>query len=128
MLPFQHKVTKKREVEVLAQKGRRVTSAFFIVKFRANKLGLNRFILVVSGKVHKRAVKRNRLRRRMREIVRLHLMNTVDACDVMIIAKAEALTATYRELEKDLCTLYKRGSQHSHLAHNKPASSRRTTI
>jgi len=45
------------------------TVAFFVLKVKENNLGLNRFGIVVSKKIDKRAVVRNRIKRMLREII-----------------------------------------------------------
>lgn len=63
-----------------------------------------RFGFVVSKKVDKRAVRRNRLRRRLREIVRTRILveqpaalNTYGV--IVVVARAGGLVASYEELQ-----------------------------
>jgi ribonuclease P protein component len=56
------------------------------------------------------AVVRNRLRRRLREIVRNHQQKIVDAKWIVTIARANAARATYRQLEDEWLRLAKRAS------------------
>lgn len=51
------------------------------------------------------AVERNRLKRRLREVIRLHLLAHLPAVDVVIRALPEAYTATYAELVDQLVRL-----------------------
>lgn len=60
--------------------------------------------IVVSKKVGK-AVVRNRVRRRLREALRLTVQGrglSLEAADVVIIARPEAALADYHELEHNL--------------------------
>lgn len=60
--------------------------------------------IVVSKKVGK-AVVRNRVRRRLREALRLAVQGRglgSSAADLVIVARPEAATAPYRELEQNL--------------------------
>lgn len=62
-----------------------------------------RFGFIVSKKIHKRATRRNRIRRRLRELVRLHLKeNQVNGLQgyraFVFIARPEALGAEFRDL------------------------------
>jgi ribonuclease P protein component len=69
------------------------------MKMRENGLPHSRFGVVVGLKVHKKAVKRNLLKRRIREILRKHLADIVPGRDFMIMANTKALEADYADLE-----------------------------
>lgn len=69
------------------------------MKVRENALPHSRFGVVVGVKVHKRAVKRNLLRRRIREILRKHLAEIKPGYDVMVLTQTKALELEYKELE-----------------------------
>ena len=56
------------------------------------------------------AVKRNRLRRRLREIVRHHQHEIVAGAWIVTIARAAAADVTYQELEDEWLRLAKRAS------------------
>ena len=59
----------------------------------------SRVAIVVSKKVHKSAVGRNRIRRRLYEIVRAELPNIPGVHDiVLIVVSSEVRTADYAEL------------------------------
>ena len=64
---------------------------------------------VTSGRVG-RAVVRNRVRRRLREIVRRHQRELRQGFWLVIIAKREAATASYVTLEDELLRLARRAS------------------
>jgi ribonuclease P protein component len=56
------------------------------------------------------AVARNRVRRRLREIVRKHQREIVDGTWIVTIARAHAVGATYQQLEVEWLRLAKRAS------------------
>ncbi len=56
------------------------------------------------------AVVRNRVRRRLREIVRKHQQEIVDAVWIVTIARTNAARASYRQLEDEWLRLAKRAS------------------
>lgn len=88
------------------KKGRAARGRLVSVRWLPNRTGPVRAGLVVSKKVGK-AVVRNRIRRRMREILR-HML--LPPCDLMVVAQPEAATASYAELYRDLAfTLKKSG-------------------
>lgn len=66
----------------------------------------SRVCVVVSKKVHKSAVGRNRIRRRVYEIVRLQLPHMQQTRDIaIIVTNAEVRTANYEDLTKSLTEL-----------------------
>ena len=74
---------------------------------------------VVSKKVHKRAVRRNRIRRQLREIFRLWLLSNRHQATlsryrvIVVIARSGALEQRYQDLEKrmDICFSRVRGGR-----------------
>jgi ribonuclease P protein component len=56
------------------------------------------------------AVTRNRVRRRLREIVRHHQHEILPGASIVTVARAAAADATYRELEDEWLRLAKRAS------------------
>ncbi|WP_245969499.1 ribonuclease P protein component [Calidithermus roseus] len=88
------------------KKGRAARGRLVSVRWLPNRTGPVKVGLVVSKKVGK-AVVRNKIRRRMREILR-HML--LPPCDLMVVAQPEAATAGYAELYRDLAfTLKKSG-------------------
>ncbi|MCD7768547.1 MAG: ribonuclease P protein component [Oscillospiraceae bacterium] len=68
---------------------------------RKNKGQENRLGLTVTTKVGK-AHTRNRVRRRLREIYRLHETEFRPGYDWVIVARTRAVQASYQRLEKEL--------------------------
>ncbi|MCD7748932.1 MAG: ribonuclease P protein component [Oscillospiraceae bacterium] len=68
---------------------------------RKNKRQENRLGLTVTTKIGK-AHTRNRVRRRLREIYRLHETEFRPGYDWVIVARSRAVQASYQRLEKEL--------------------------
>ena len=66
-----------------------------------NRLGHNRLGLTVSAKLAC-AVKRNRIKRLFREAYRLHEDEFATGVDLVLVARARAVGATYQDIEKSL--------------------------
>ena len=54
------------------------------------------------------AVVRNRVRRRLREIYRLHEEELRRGTDLVVVARGRSVSASYRELERDFLTACKK--------------------
>ena len=83
-----------------------LTKAFtksFVLQVLTNDKQITRIGFTVSKKLSKLAVVRNRLRRQMREIVRLspNVQIKYPSHDLVLIARNEALNRDYSQLTKD---------------------------
>ncbi|MFH1253060.1 MAG: ribonuclease P protein component [Candidatus Uhrbacteria bacterium] len=100
MLSQEHRLRKAKEVEVVFTTGRSVFDPVCGFKFLKNNLSDSRFAVLVGNKISKSAVVRNRLRRQIREIIRLHLEKIRPGLDVIFIVRAEAKGKKYQDLER----------------------------
>jgi ribonuclease P protein component len=86
-----------------AQKGRRASTGLFSVLALRKAEGPARIGFTVSKKVDVRAVKRNRIRRRLKEAARLEGAALIGVpADIVVIARPDALTAAFSRLRSDL--------------------------
>lgn len=83
-------------------------SRLFTMKAIANPhRSSSRFSVVVSKKVHKSAVGRNRIRRRVYEIIRRRSTELIGVYDVaVIVTSGEVLLAPHDELEQAVRELF----------------------
>jgi ribonuclease P protein component len=103
---------KKRRDFLKVQKGRRVHSGLFSVQMlRQDETGASRAGFTVSKKVSPRAVKRNRIRRRLKEAMRATgALLPPTGIDVVIVARDEALTAPYDRITSELSRLLRKAA------------------
>ncbi|MCI8524611.1 MAG: ribonuclease P protein component [Oscillospiraceae bacterium] len=88
----------------LYRRGQSLACRELVIYCRRNGLGCNRVGLTVSAKLGC-AVVRNRLRRRLREIYRLHEGSFRRGYDIVVVARTRAVTADYRRLERAYLSL-----------------------
>lgn len=82
----------------LYRKGKTAANGYLVFYCRKNGTVSNRIGLTVSAKLA-HAVQRNRLRRQLREIYRLHETSFARGYDIVIVARSRAIGADYATLE-----------------------------
>lgn len=120
MLPRENRLKLDRDFKILFTEGKFVSGNLMnaqIWKINPKKYPKRNYSLedlkigfVVSKKLSKSAVIRNKIKRQMREIVRLILKKTKlkKGYFLLILAKKEILEANYLEIEKSLEQLLKK--------------------
>ena len=78
-----------------------------VLFFKKNDFGYNQYGFTSAKKI-KKAVSRNLIRRRLKEIVRLNECNFKKGYDIVIMARVNATKADYKALEKSFNKLMKR--------------------
>lgn len=81
--------------------GQRVNARLLDVKRLESPLGHPRVALVVP-KFGFSAVRRNRLKRRLRELTRQHVLPQPCSCDVVLRARRDAYDATFERLRDEV--------------------------
>ena len=97
---------RRGEFDAVYRAGKRRSSSHFTVFFRANQLPVSRFGFSIK-KALGGAVVRNRIRRRIREIVRCHRSETPAGWDIVIHPKSSVARAEFVALTADLVRLMK---------------------
>jgi ribonuclease P protein component len=105
MLPKENRLKRKKEFEVVFKEGKTLKGNYFFLKYSEGEDSKTKIGFVVSKKVSKLAVTRNRAKRRMREIVRLRKKEIKDGMRIIIIALSPIKDASYEEIEKDIANL-----------------------
>lgn len=122
MLPREYRLTRMKDFEILFKEGHFVGGALVTAKvwkiepekypkrvYSSQDLKIG---FVVPMKVSKSAVKRNRAKRQMREVVRLLLKEDrlKHGFMVVIMAKNAVLSAEYGDIDKDVVAVLRRAS------------------
>lgn len=105
MLSFLHRFHGHGSLRYVYKNGQAIRSHLITIKYVANShREHSRFAVVVSKKVHKSAVGRNRMRRRIFEIIREETPHFKPAHDVAVMVfSSEVLSLSHDEL-KDIMT------------------------
>lgn len=81
------------------RRGRSAVSGGVVVYCLKNRKGMSRLGVTVSTKLG-HAVVRNRVRRRLRELYRLHKAELLPGYDLIVVARVRAVDMPYAKLEK----------------------------
>ena len=92
-------VKENYEFRRIYRKGRSAVSPYFVVYCLKNRAGASRLGVTVSKKLG-HAVVRNRVRRRLRELYRLHKGDMLPGYDIIMVARVRAAELPYAKLEK----------------------------
>ena len=98
---------KNSDFRRLYARGARASTPYLALYCRKNRLGVSRCGFTVSTKLGG-AVVRNRVRRRLREIVRLNAHRMRPGYDVVLVARERAVGCEYRRLEAAYLTACKK--------------------
>ena len=104
-MKFTTSLTKNHEFKRLYNKGKSAASKYVVVYYRKNRNTENRLGITVSTKLGG-AVQRNRVRRRLKEIYRLHEHSLQTGCDVVLVARLACRHAKWCDLESSVLSLF----------------------
>ena len=103
-LPRETRLVRRAEYDAVYREGRRRSSREFTLFVRPNGLELSRFGWSIK-KALGNAVRRNRIRRRLREIFRLHRREIATGWDIVVHPRTSVATAEFAALARELVTL-----------------------
>ena len=82
-------------------------NSYLVLYARKNRTGTNRVGITVSKRLG-HAVVRNRVRRRLREVYRLHESRFQPGWDIVVVARSKAVNAPFTDLVKGYLSLAKK--------------------
>jgi len=108
MIPFYQRFHGHNSLRYVYKNGKAVRSHLMTVKVTVNPHRKNsRVAVVVSKKILKSAVRRNRIRRRVYEYVRNEIINFNDTYDVVIIiTSSELLNISFNDISDQINQLF----------------------
>ena len=103
MLAKQFRLAKEKDFKKIFKLGQAsYTAKIFRVKILANGLAVNRYGIVISSKVSKKAVERNKLKRQFRAAIKEFNEKLVGGFDLVIIVFSAALSHEYKFIKSEL--------------------------
>jgi len=108
MLPEPNRLQKEKDFEKVFKNGKGFNQTFLFLKaFNRKDEEESRFGFVVSTKVSKKAVDRNKLKRQLREITREKIEKLKDGYDVVVVTQPGIQTQSFHQLKQNLFQLFK---------------------
>ena len=110
MLSKKYHLSKKNDFKRVFKEGKYYRQSFLDLKITENNFEISRFGFIVSLKISKKAVVRNKIRRRLSEIIRLKLPQVKTGFDMVILTQPGINGKSYKETEDALTILLKRAN------------------
>ena len=95
-------ITKKKEINKIFKNGKSSFDKIIGIKTLDNDLKINRFVIIIGTKVSKKAVVRNKIKRRVRSILLSEKNKIKIKQDCVIIVLPEIIKSDYKEIEKSI--------------------------
>lgn len=100
----------REKIAFILKKGEEKASQLFIIRFSGNTESFSRFRTIVSRKIERSAVKRNSLRRKIYEAIRLNVKEKESepgpqaepSKDIILIPKKKILQKSFQAIKEDL--------------------------
>ena len=102
MLPRENRLKKEEDFKKVFKKGRGFTNDLLVLKVIKNNLDISRFAFVISKKISKKATIRNRIKRRLDNVIRVDLPKIKKGWDGIIIVLPGAEIKDFKEIEEDI--------------------------
>jgi len=106
MLANSGRLKKNKEFDLVFKEGRAVYGEFLGIKSRKNNLDINRFGVLLSTKVSKLAVERNKYKRRIKAIISQENLNIKTGHDCVIIVLPAIINREYSEIKTEIKNIF----------------------
>ncbi|MBT3412618.1 MAG: ribonuclease P protein component [Candidatus Jacksonbacteria bacterium] len=102
MLKKQHRLHKEEDIKRVLRKGRSFKTPLFVVYSALNTEAESRATVIVSNKISKKAVVRNKIKRRLRDVLKENKSQFKKNIDVVVVAKNTVVEAEYKDIKQTL--------------------------
>lgn len=96
------RLKKRSEINKCRDTGEKVYSKHFLLLVCEASTDESRLGITVTTKIDKRAVVRNRIKRRVREIFRLHRHRLKKPIDMVVVARRDSGIIPYSDFEREI--------------------------
>jgi len=99
--PKEKRLLNRADFVNLNRSGKRLYTKHFSLIIKQNRQGVTRLGVIVSKKTGN-AVKRNRIKRLIREFFRLNQSHFPQGCDIVVVAKKDASYLDFQKLKEEI--------------------------
>ncbi|MBI2041398.1 MAG: ribonuclease P protein component [Candidatus Nealsonbacteria bacterium] len=110
MLSKENRLKNTKEIELVFKKGKGFKAGFLFLKLVRNDLKTSRFAFVVSKKAVPKATDRNRIKRRLRDIVRRNAARIKAGFDLVIIVQKGIERVKFQKIKEDAEEIFKKAN------------------
>jgi ribonuclease P protein component len=110
VLAKKYRLKKRKDFARVYKFGKGIKGNFLFIKKAENNLNVSRFGIVVSKNLAKKATLRNKIKRRIREIIRANLPQLKEGFDVVIIALSGIEKRSFLEIKEEIEKLFSKSS------------------
>ena len=107
MLKKQQRISLKKDFDAVFKKGRSRYGRLMGIRVKSASGESNRYGIIVSAKVSKKAVKRNRIKRQLKNVCRLNDHALAPSHDLVIVALPAIIHSSYRQIQQEYLYLLK---------------------
>lgn len=108
MLPVQNRLKLKKDFEAVVKKGRGLKEDFLFLKIVKNNRKESRFGFIVSKKFSNKATLRNKIKRRLRALIRTKLNKIRKGLDCVLTVRQGLENKDFLEIEAILNKLFEK--------------------
>ncbi len=108
MLPRKYKLKKDNDFKRIFNNGKYRQEDFIKIKFLKNDSDISRFAFIVGLKVSKKAVLRNKIKRRLEEVIHSVFDQIKSGFDIIVFIDKIIIEKKYTEIEESLINLLKK--------------------
>lgn len=101
MLNKKHKIPSRKLIPIILDKGKSIDTPLFAIKYLYNRDKISHFGVITSQKISKKAVVRNKIRRRIYESIRLFLKEKEESeinIDAIILSKKRLVDSNFETI------------------------------
>lgn len=108
MISQKNRLTKDKEFDYVFKKGRSCYNKILGVKVAVNNLQHNRFGVIVSTKISKKATERNKIKRRIKAEVNSQSDKLKKGYDIVLISLADIKNKNYQDIKHAISQSFKK--------------------
>jgi ribonuclease P protein component len=100
--PASLRIKRREDFVGLQESGSKVSARNLLLIYSQSDKATSRFGIVVTRKLDPRATVRNRVKRKIREVLRLNRCNLLGNFEILIIARRGIAECSFQEIEKQI--------------------------